>query len=133
MSATLIPPPPRTEPTTAPAQQGAPANGDESIRQRAIKRIQHRRRFQFDILVSAIVMLIVAAIWAIVEYNNAGGWPTDGFSQSSGIHDVWNMWILYPFIGWVAFLALRSWAYFGGRSITESDIQREIERQTGRR
>jgi hypothetical protein len=29
-------------------------------------------------------MIVLAAIWAIAEYRNEGGWPTNGFSQSSG-------------------------------------------------
>ena len=28
--------------------------------------------------------------------GTAGGWPTQGFSQSSGIPNVWNFWIIYP-------------------------------------
>lgn len=32
-------------------------------------------------------MVILVVICAIAEYDNAGGWPTHGFSQSSGIHD----------------------------------------------
>jgi nucleotide-binding universal stress UspA family protein len=41
-------------------------------------------------------MVLLTVIWALTEYHNAGGWPTQGFSQSSGIHDVWNSWIIYP-------------------------------------
>jgi hypothetical protein len=44
-------------------------------------------------------MVILVLIWALSEYHNAGGWPTRGFSQSSGIHDVWNFWIVYPIGG----------------------------------
>ena len=46
-------------------------------------------------------MVILAVIWAFAEYHNAGGWPTNGFSQSSGIANVWNYWIIYPAIAWV--------------------------------
>jgi hypothetical protein len=78
-------------------------------------------------------MALVAVIWATAEYYNAGGWPTNGFSQSSGIHDTWNIWIIYPFMAWVVFLVVRSWAYYKGTSISESEIQREIQRQASRR
>jgi hypothetical protein len=50
-------------------------------------------------------MIVLTAIWAFSEYHNAGGWPTSGFSQSSGIPNVWNYWIIYPFIGWVLLTA----------------------------
>jgi hypothetical protein len=58
-------------------------------------------------------MLVLAAIWAIAEYNNAGGWPTNGFSQSSGIPNVWNYWMIYPAIVWVLATAADAWWVFG--------------------
>jgi hypothetical protein len=111
----------------------AAATGEELARQQAIKQIRLRRRFQLEVITSAIFMALLVVIWAIAEYNNAGGWPTNGFSQSSGIHDTWNIWIIYPFMAWVVFLAVRSWAYYKGTSISESEIQREIQRQASRR
>ena len=48
----------------------------------------------------ALGVILPVVIWAISEYHTAGGWPTHGFSQSSGIHDVWNFWIVYPLIAW---------------------------------
>ncbi len=107
----------------------ATATSEEIARRRAIAQIQRRHQFQFEILTSAIIMMLVAVIWAVAEYNNAGGWPTDGFSQSSGIHDVWNLWIIYPFMAWVIYLAVRTWAFYRGAAISEREIQLEMERQ----
>jgi hypothetical protein len=73
-------------------------------------------------------MSVVAAVWATTEYNNAGGWPTQGFSQSSGIHDVWNLWIVYPAVAWALSLGL-TWFAARRRPISEGEIRREIERQ----
>ena len=74
----------------------------------------------------------IVLIWALSEYHNAGGWPTHGFSQSSGIHDVWNYWIVYPVGGIALILAGRAWMVFGHRPITESEIKKELERQARR-
>jgi hypothetical protein len=41
-------------------------------------------------------MVALVVIWATSECHNAGGWPVNGFSQSSGIHDAWNYGIIYP-------------------------------------
>jgi hypothetical protein len=71
------------------------------ICQQAIQRIDRRRRFWIRASVGTLGMIIVVVVWALTEYHNAGGWPTNGFSQSSGIHDVWNYWIIYPAIAWV--------------------------------
>lgn len=111
----------------------APANGDQLARQQAIRQIERRRRFWISTTWSGIAMLIVVAIWAISEYHNAGGWPVDGFSQSSGIHEVWNFWIVYPLGAWLLIVAAHAWAVFGNKPISESQIKREIERQAGPR
>jgi hypothetical protein len=111
----------------------APAGREQLVRQQAIKQIERKRRFRISTAVSAVGMILLVAIWATSEYHNAGGWPTQGFSQSSGIHDVWNFWIIYPIIGWVLILAARGWSVYGRKSISESEINREIERQAGTR
>jgi hypothetical protein len=67
-------------------------------------------------------------IWAISEYHNAGGWPTKGFSQSSSIPHEWNIWIIYPVLGLGFILAIEAWNTFARKPITESEIQREIDR-----
>jgi hypothetical protein len=107
----------------------APPRSEDEARRGAIKQIGRRRRFRIEVVSSLIGMIILVLIWAIAEYQNAGGWPTHGFSQSSGIHDVWNFWIIYPIIAWVLILATRTWSVYGNKPISE----REIERQTGTR
>ena len=115
--------------------EDAPTNSDteERLRQQAIKQIKKRRSFHTELVVSGIGMLILVLIWAASEYHNAGGWPTQGFSQSSGVHDVWNYWIIYPIGAWVLIMAGRAWSVYGRREISESEIKQEIERQTGSR
>jgi lipocalin len=72
-------------------------------------------------------------IWAFSEYHNAGGWPTSGFSQSSGIPNVWNYWIIYPGIAWVLLTAADASWVLGRKPVSEDQIQHEMERQAGRR
>ena len=109
----------------------APATREQFSRQQAIRQIERRRRFWASTVTFGIGMIILAAIWAITEYHNAGGWPTAGFSQSSGIPNVWNIWIIYPFMAWVLLTAASAWFVYGRRPISESEIKREIERQAG--
>ncbi len=110
-----------------------PADSGQLARQQAIQQIDRRRRFWIRASVGTLGMIIVVVIWALTEYHNAGGWPTNGFSQSSGIHDVWNYWIIYPAIVWVLLTAADAWLVFGRKPISESEIKREIERQAGPR
>jgi hypothetical protein len=111
----------------------APADGDQLARQQAIRQIERRRRFWISGIWSAIGMMILVVIWAVSEYHNAGGWPVHGFSQSSGIHEVWNFWIIYPLGAWLLIEAAHAWAIFGNKPISEGEIKREIERQAGPR
>jgi hypothetical protein len=107
----------------------APAGAGQVAREQAIKQIERRRRYWISTAISTTGMLLLALIWAISEYHNAGGWPTQGFSQSSGIHDVWNIWIIYPAIAWAFLTVAFGLDVYLRKPITESKIQREIERQ----
>ena len=111
----------------------APADGDQLARQRAIRQIERRRRFWITTTWSGIAMAILVIIWAVSEYHNAGGWPVNGFSQSSGIYEVWNLWIIYPFGAWLLIVAAHAWAVYGNKPISESEIKREMDRQAGTR
>jgi len=110
----------------------APAEADQPVREQAIKQIERRQRFKVRTAISGVGVLLIVAIWAITEYYNAGGWPTQGFSQSSGIHDVWNIWIIYPILAWLFITAAAAWDVYLRKPISEREIQKEIERQTGR-
>jgi len=111
-----------------------PAGTDQDIaRQQAIRRLERKRRFWISTAWSAVGMAILVLIWAVTEYHNAGGWPTQGFSQSSGIHDVWNFWIIYPLGAWLGFLAVHAWAVYGNKPPSEDKIRREMERQDSQR
>ena len=115
--------------THADSDPNAPATGGQLARQQAIKQIERKRRFWGGTIVAGAGMILLVVIWATSEYDNAGGWPADGFSQSSGIHDVWNYWIVYPLGAWVLLTAASAWFVFGHKPISESEIRREIERQ----
>ena len=108
-----------------------PADGDRLARQQAIRQIERRRRFWITMTWSGIGMLILAAIWAASEYHNAGGWPIHGFSQSSSIYEVWNLWIIYPLGAWLLITAAHAWYVYGSKPISEGEIKREMERQAG--
>ena len=111
----------------------APGTGEQLARQQAIRQIERKRHFRIRATIGTVGMLILVIIWALSEYHNAGGWPTHGFSQSSGIHDVWNFWIIYPAIAWVLITAGDAWRTFGRKPISESEIQREVDRQASLR
>ena len=119
--------------TPADSGQNAPATSEQLARQQAIKQIERRRRFWIRTAIETLGMIVLVIIWAFAEYHNAGGWPTQGFSQSSSIPNVWNYWIIYPAIAWALFLAADALLVFRNKPITETEIKREIDRQAGPR
>ncbi|MGZ4626250.1 MAG: hypothetical protein ACXV3S_08185 [Kineosporiaceae bacterium] len=117
------------EPTSPAVSSHAGAPDDEAARRDfVIKQIEQRRRLRANILVSSAGMLLLTIIWATSEYNNAGGWPTDGFSQSSSIPNVWNIWIIDPFMAWVFFIAVNVAYVVVRKPISEDEIRREMRR-----
>ncbi len=110
-------------------EPGAPADSEELARQEAIKQLERKRKFRVDTAVSGLIVVLVAVIWAFSEFHNAGGWPTHGFSQSSGIPHVWNNWISYVVIVWVFLTAAHAWSVYLRKPISEDEIERELKRQ----
>jgi len=106
------------------------ADRHKLARELAIRQIEHIRAFRIHAATYAVGVVFLVVIWAMSEYHNAGGWPVHGFSQSSGLHDVWNFWIIYPVLGWGAFVALHGWFSYLRRPVSEGEIQREMERHS---
>ena len=107
--------------------------GDQEIRELAVKQIERRRRFEMRAFAAAVVSVFLVVIWAVSEYNNAGGWPSGGFSSSSSIPHVWNDWIVYPLIAIGMGVAIDAWNTYRRKPISENEIRREMDRLAGRR
>lgn len=113
--------------TPADSGSNAPAAGEQLTRQEAIKQIERRRRFWIRAAIGTIGLIVLVIIWAMTEYHNAGGWPTQGFSNSSSIPNVWNDWIIYPAIAWALLLTADALLVFRNKPISETEIEREID------
>jgi hypothetical protein len=81
-----------------PVIASPPTNEGEHVRELAVEQIERKRRLHVRAFGAGAVAVVLVIIWAVAEYHNAGGWPTNGFSQSSGIHHEWNSWIIDPVI-----------------------------------
>jgi 2TM domain len=129
---TVAMPAQQTSTNEAPPVVVVPPEGDdEEVRKLAVEQIERKRRFSMRAVGAAAVAVLLVIIWAIAEYHNAHGWPTNGFSQSSGIYHTWNSWIIYPIIGLALAVAIDWWHTFQRGPITEDEIQREMGRLRG--
>ena len=117
-----------TDERVADSSSSVPSGTEQLAREQAIKQIERKRRYWISTAVSFVGLLIVAAIWAITEYHNAGGWPTQGFSQSSSIPNVWNIWIIYPAIAWVFLEVAAGVGIYLRKPVSEGEIKREMDR-----
>lgn len=104
---------------------------EQQVRGLAVKQVERKRRFRMHAVSYAVVSIVLMIVWAISEYNNAGGWPSSGFSESSSIRHVWNIWIIYPVLGLGVVAAIDAWNTYGNKPINESEIRREMDRLTG--
>ena len=117
---------------TPPVIESSPPERDDSeVRELAVKQIERKRRFEMRAFAAAVVCAFLVVVWAVSEYNNAGGWPTNGFSNSSSIPHVWNDWIIYPLIAIGLGVAIDAWNTYRRKPITEAEIKREMDRLTG--
>jgi len=107
------------------------APDEKQVRELAVEQIERKRRFEMRAFAAAVLSAFLVVVWAVSEYNNAGGWPTNGFSNSSSIPHVWNDWIIYPLIGIGLCVAIDAWNTYRRKPISESEIRREMDRLTG--
>jgi hypothetical protein len=98
----------------------------DSLREQALRRLERKRKFQAHVLFYCVGMAVLLAVWALTEYQNAGGWPT-GFRTGRQNHD-WDPWIVYPLIGGSVLLAVDAWQTFRRGPISELDVRREMQR-----
>ncbi len=104
---------------------------EQQVREMAIKQIEQERRFHKHVVQYAIVSVLLVIAWVISEYNNADGWPTKGFSESSGTPHVWNSWIIYPVVVMAALLAIEAWNTYRRKPITEREVRSQMDRLKG--
>ena len=88
---------------------------DADLRNEAVKRLKRKRDFQGNIATYLFVNAILWAIWALTgaDVHDTVPWPT----WVSGI--------------WGVILVLHGWRVYGQRTISDRDIQREMDRMRG--
>ena len=106
------------------------SDGDE-LRDWARKHVERVRHVKLHVAAFVLGMLVLTPIWALVEWQDNGGFKRFDFSDDGTPGD-WEPWILYVALIWglvVAIMALK--AYFD-RPTTEAEIDREVKRLTSR-
>ena len=85
---------------------------DEQRRTAAIERLKEKRSFSQDVVAYVVVNAFLVFIWAIT----GGGY-------------FWPAWIMG---GWGIGVIMHAWTVYGQRPISETEIEREMQREAER-
>jgi 2TM domain len=88
------------------------ATTDEGLREQAMRRVKKRRDLHTHAFVYLTVNVLVWGVWLII----------------ADASDSWFPWPLWLTLGWGIGLIFNAWDVYVRRPITETDVQREVER-----
>jgi hypothetical protein len=86
---------------------------EQTRRDQAMQQLKKRRDFRGHVLIYVLVNAFFVAIWALTSEH--------GF-----------FWPLFIIGAWGIGLVMNAWDVYWRHDITEEDIQREVERSSGR-
>jgi hypothetical protein len=85
----------------------------------------HMQRWKFHIAAWVLGMLVLTPLWALIEWQDNGGfrrWSNDGRPGD------WEPWILYVGGVWALVIAVRALQSYFDRAATDEEIDREVRR-----
>jgi hypothetical protein len=119
----------RNETVSAPTPLADMPAGNE-LREWARRHVERVRKLKRDAAAFVLGMIVLTAIWALIEWQDKGGF--ERFSDGGNPGD-WNPWILYVALIWGFLLALDVLRTYFDRPTTEEEIDRELRRLTPHR
>jgi hypothetical protein len=103
---------------------------DEALRKWAREHVDRVRRVKFHVAAFVLGMLLLTPIWALIEWQDNGGF--ERWSDNSNPGD-WEPWILYVGLVWGGVVAIKALRAYFDRPTTEAEVDREVERLASRR
>jgi 2TM domain-containing protein len=112
------------------------------LRKQAVERIYQLRRFKLHVVVFALGLPILGAIWVLTEYFEEHTWP-DRFASAPDVAGTWDPWFFFVAGIWAIILAVHGLkTYFGPgvgpvgryirRPVTDAEINRAMSRMRPR-
>jgi hypothetical protein len=99
-------------PLSPPPQEPVAPDLEQQRREQAIQRIRDKRAFMIHLVAYLVVNVWFVVMWAIT-------WSMTGFGY---------FWPIFPMIGWGAGVAVHGYCVHGGEKMSETQIQREMQR-----
>ena len=98
---------------------------DDELRAFARKHIEHVRRLRLHIAAFVLGMVVLTPVWALAEWQTAGGFERLSDNGSPGD---WEPWILYVGLAWGLVVAIVAMKVYFERPTTRAEVDREVER-----
>jgi hypothetical protein len=115
-----------TVPETTPAETPPTETVSEvELREWARHHVERVRKFKRDVAAFLLGMTALTALWAVVEWQENGGF--ERFSNGGNPGD-WEPWIVYVALVWGFLLGIDALKTFFDRPTTEADVDRELDR-----
>lgn len=92
------------------ADSDMPSDYISDPRRAAVKRIEAKRGFQTHLVAYIAVNILLIGIWAVSSSGRAFFWP------------------IFVMLGWGVGLVMNAWTVYGRKPITDTDIEREMEK-----
>jgi len=103
---------------------------DLGVRRFARVRLERIHRVRFHIGAWVLGMLVLTPLWALIEWQDNGGFERWSNNSQPGS---WDPWILVVGGVWALVVAIFAVRVAGERRTTEAEIDRELERIASRR
>jgi hypothetical protein len=103
---------------------------DEELRYWARRHVERVRRIKLHIGAFLLGMAVLTPVWAIVEWQDHGGFERWG---NDGAPGEWEPWILYVGLIWGLVVGIMALKTYFDRPATEAEIDRELRRLSGGR
>lgn len=114
------------------ASQPVPARTEDELREWARRHVARVRKLKRDAAVYVLGMIVLTAVWVLVEWNDNGRFERLDFSDDGTPGD-WEPWILYVALIWGFFVALDALRVYFDRPATEAEVDRTLERMRSSR
>ena len=108
-----------------PDRSATTAGPDEELRTWARKHVERVHKLKRDIAIFLLGIATLTGIWAIVEWQDNGGFQR---LSDNGNPGDWQPWIFYVALVWGFFVLLDALKVYFDRPTTEEEIDRQVER-----
>jgi hypothetical protein len=98
---------------------------DELLREWARKHVERVHRLKRDAVVFVVVMAVLTPLWALIEWQDNGGFER---WSSNGSPGDWEPWILYVALVWLLILGVQALRTRFDRPATDAEVERELRR-----